>query len=633
MDNEEPTSSSFSSFQKRRIEELQKENEILMKRVLELEEQAIRQEQVKENSDEKEGHGNDDDDDDDNINNIDSKNGGGSGDDNNDAHHDRGQRPESLQLEEEKDQRPYGNQNRGEDTIGISGTSSGTSSSTEKHSSIPIEADTSQITQQDQNQQRQQDSTNSVTFQSELTPHQIERYSRQLLLPSNVSFLGGVSGQKSLLSSRVLVIGAGGIGSTVILYLGACGVGQLSIMDFDTVEMSNLHRQIIHKSTNAGKMNKSKSAQRAVLELNPTIDCTAIEEPLTPSNAIDIISRHDVVVDASDNPQTRYLVNDACVLAGKTLVSGSAIGLEGQLSVYNYFPPAIQQQQQSCTGSATSSSSSRGPCYRCLYPTPNLTEGSKSCSDNGVLGPVPGLIGILQAIETMKVLTSSTKRTAAAVVVGDDDDNGDSIQFIGSGVLYDRLLMYDATQCSFLKIKKPPRRKNCPVCGINPTITSMDESYDACKIARGPSCGIVHTTTPGDSNQLKNQSWDVTCEEYNSVRRMNVPHILLDVRVKEQFDLCSLPGAINIPLDQLEERIDDVIKLATTTGAAGAADTHHGQQHKPIYCMCRRGIASVAATNLLNEKLLGNDQKVEVKNIHGGLNMWRSQIDNSFPNY
>jgi adenylyltransferase/sulfurtransferase len=157
----------------------------------------------------------------------------------------------------------------------------------------------------------------------------------------------------------------------------------LTIIDFDEVDVSNLHRQVIHKSCDVG-MNKAESACKSVKDLNPTINCEPMNEPLTTSNAFGLISKHDCVVDASDNPKTRYLINDACVLAGKPLVSGSAIGTEGQLTVYNF---------------------KDGPCYRCMYPKPNAAEGCKSCADNGVLGPVPGIIGVLQAVETLKVLT------------------------------------------------------------------------------------------------------------------------------------------------------------------------------------------------------------------------------------
>ena len=169
----------------------------------------------------------------------------------------------------------------------------------------------------------------------------------------------------------------------VLLYLAASGVGKISVIDFDQIDRSNLHRQVIHKDCNVG-MNKAVSACRAMNDLNPSIQCSPIIEALTHENALLLVSRHDCVVDASDNPLTRYLINDACVLAGKPLVSGSAIGTEGQLTVYNH---------------------AGGPCYRCLYPKPNSTEGCKSCSDSGVLGPVPGLIGIMQSVEVLKVLT------------------------------------------------------------------------------------------------------------------------------------------------------------------------------------------------------------------------------------
>lgn len=213
-----------------------------------------------------------------------------------------------------------------------------------------------------------------------LTPAEIERYSRQLLIPGGF----GVEGQLKLLRSSVLIVGAGGIGSTVILYLAASGIGKMTIVDFDKVELSNLHRQVIHKSCDVG-MNKAESACKAAMALNPSIECDAMKMPLTNSNALELVSEHDCVIDASDNPQTRYTINDACVIGGKPLVSGSAMGCEGQLSVYNY---------------------NGGPCYRCLYPKVSVAEGSKTCADNGVLGPVPGIIGMLQAMETIKIVAN-----------------------------------------------------------------------------------------------------------------------------------------------------------------------------------------------------------------------------------
>ncbi|KAG7358522.1 molybdopterin biosynthesis MoeB protein [Nitzschia inconspicua] len=400
----------------------------------------------------------------------------------------------------------------------------------------------------------------AVSYEGILNPTQIERYSRQLLLQGGF----GVQGQVKLQNSKVLIVGAGGIGSTVIFYLAACGVGHLSIVDFDDVDVSNLHRQVIHKNQDVG-MNKAESARRAVHDLNPTISCSTIQEPLTDFNALELIQTHDCVVDASDNPQTRYLINDACVLSGKPLVSGSAMGMEGQLTVYNF---------------------REGSCYRCLYPKPNATEGSKSCADNGVLGPVPGLIGVLQAVETIKVLTG----------VGE--------------VMSDRLLMYDASQCSFVRIKKPPKQPQCPAC--SGTIRSMKDSYQASQSARGPSCS-VQRQAPEVSPQH-----ETSVQEYHQIRQRDEPHILLDVRVHEQFDLCRLPGAINIPLSSLTQQHLQLVNLVPA--------------NLPIYCVCRRGIASAMAVNKILQEGIGFDPSA-VHHIVGGLDAWRSQIDKSFPQY
>lgn len=338
-------------------------------------------------------------------------------------------------------------------------------------------------------------------------------------------------------------------------------------MDFDLVDVSNLHRQIIHQTNGVG-MNKAESARRAVYDLNPSVSFNVINEPLALNNAIDLISSCDCVVDASDNPQTRYIINDACVISRIPLISGSAMGLEGQMTVYNY---------------------KGGPCYRCLYPTPNVKEGSKSCSDNGVLGPVPGLIGILQAIETIKIITKS------------------------ENVLSDRLLMYDSSECSFMLIKKPPRQPQCKVCGTNPTITSMEDSHSASEGARGPSSCSVNISPEDISDFLC-----ISCEEYDRIRHTGEDHILLDVRVKEQFDLCSLPGAINIPLDLIPYKIKEIANIANGC--------------KTIYCICRRGIASVTATNIIAKGALTYNI-CSVKNIVGGYNSWRAKVDGTFPNY
>mmetsp|Transcript_15880 Transcript_15880/g.38161 ORF Transcript_15880/g.38161 Transcript_15880/m.38161 type:complete len:621 (+) Transcript_15880:106-1968(+) len=423
----------------------------------------------------------------------------------------------------------------------------------------------------------------SITPIQMLQPDQISRYSRQLLL--NDGF--GVIGQKHLLSSSILVIGAGGIGSTVLLYLAAAGVGHITIVDYDCVEMSNLHRQVIHKDADASKkidqvgMNKALSAKQSMLNLNPTLSCTALAVMVSADNALELVSQHDVVVDACDNPRTRYLLNDACILAGKPLVSGSAMGTEGQLTVYNYQPTIVASGQEK----------KRTACYRCLYPNPVPSEGCKSCSDNGVLGMVPGAIGVLQAVETIKVVT-------------------------GIGIImHDRLMMYDSLHCSFLNIKKPPARPNCAVCSTEATIKTMEDSGKSLDEVRGPSvCDMI--TTPGILSSEQN----ISCAQYNELRQNNKHHVLLDVRVARQYEMCSLDGSINLPLEHLESKLGIVGELS--------------KGELPVYCICRRGIASAEATRIIQKSIEdGNAIGIHsVYNIEGGLNSW-GRVDSEFPQY
>ena len=419
-----------------------------------------------------------------------------------------------------------------------------------------------------------------------LQPDQVSRYSRQLLL--NDGF--GVVGQKQLLSSSILVVGAGGIGSSVLLYLAAAGVGHITVVDYDTVEMTNLHRQVIHKDSNASKglnsstlgMNKALSAKQAMQDLNPSISCTALDIMITADNALELVSKHDVIVDACDNPRTRYLLNDACILGGKTLVSGSAMGTEGQLTVYNYQGTNLKPEEKK----------KKSACYRCLYPNQVVSEGCKSCSDNGVLGPVPGIIGTLQAVEVVKVITG-----------------------IGN-VMHDRLMMYDSLNCSFLNIKKPPPKRNCAVCSSNePTIKSMIDSAESLEKVRGPSACALPYSDGLSPNQ------NISCNDYNTVREEGTPHVLLDVRVSRQYEMCSLDGSVNLPLEELVSKLEQVEELS-----GGKL---------PVYCLCRRGIASAEAVKVI-QKAMDNDQAKgihSVYNISGGLNSWVANVDSSFPSY
>ena len=419
-----------------------------------------------------------------------------------------------------------------------------------------------------------------------LQPDQITRYSRQLLL--NDGF--GVSGQTKLLSSSILVVGAGGIGSTVLLYLAAAGVGHITVVDYDTVEMTNLHRQIIHKDSNSTSskkgtlgMNKALSAKQAMLDLNPTISCTALDIMIDGDNALELVSKHDVVVDACDNPRTRYLLNDACIMGGKTLVSGSAMGTEGQLTVYNYCVPSSESLD-------TGTKKSKGACYRCLYPNQVVSEGCKSCSDNGVLGPVPGIIGTLQAVEAIKVVTG-----------------------IGN-VMHDRLMMYDSLHCSFLNVKKPPAKRKCAVCSPEATIKSMKDSVESLEKVRGPSICALPNTDDLSPEQT------ISCIDYNTVRKEGKPHVLLDVRVTRQFEMCSLEGSINLPLEDLSSKLNEVEELS------------HGEL--PVYCLCRRGVASAEAVKIIQKAI--DDENIQIHSVYdikGGLNSWVANVDASFPSY
>jgi len=461
-----------------------------------------------------------------------------------------------------------------------------------------------------------------------LSSQQIERYSRQLMISNGF----GIHGQEKLQASSILVIGAGGIGSTVLLYLAACGVGHITIVDHDTVELSNLHRQIIHSQQRLG-MNKAVSAVITLQQLNSTLSIKAITERLTRHNALSIIQSHTLVIDASDNADTRYCVNDTCVLAGNIpLISGSAMGLEGQVSVYvnrqcvslsssssipqeqgdtvnhmgddeNHHHHPLQPHQQS----------TNIPCYRCMYPTMPQSEACKSCNDHGVLGPIPGLIGILVSIEAIKIITGIGKP------------------------LVDRLLMYDSMQPSFYFFKKPTtttthRRNDCIVCYPSTKNNNNNNNASSLEVYNqhlGESTR-THPTTLEENHTLSYH--EITWEEYrDTIHNHHHPHVLLDVRVRRQYEMCSLPGSVNIPLQELKMNTSRILTLS-----------EYG--HVPIYCICRRGIASLEATRYLSSIVFENHAdtitttttsltQLQVYNIQGGLNYWSKHIDPTFPTY
>ena len=266
------------------------------------------------------------------------------------------------------------------------------------------------------------------------TEEQIRRYSRQIILP----YVGG-KGQRKLLASKVLLIGAGGLGSPAGLYLAAAGVGTLGLVDFDVVDLSNLHRQILHHTDDVGRA-KTESAAETIRALNPDVRVILHQEQLTSENGLEMFSQYDVIVDGSDNFPTKYLANDACVLLGKPLVLGAVFQFDGQVSV---FLPG------------------EGPCYRCLFPTPPPPGAVPSCQEAGVFGAVPGVIGCIQATETIKLLLGLGKTLAG------------------------RFLVFDALSIKFLEVQMK-RNPRCPVCGENPTVTELIDYELFCELGATP---------------------------------------------------------------------------------------------------------------------------------------------------
>jgi len=409
-------------------------------------------------------------------------------------------------------------------------------------------------------------------MKTSLTRTELVRYSRQMLVPGF-----GADAQVKLRNSRVLVIGAGGLGCPVVMLLAAAGVGSITVVDDDTVDTSNLHRQIGHSSASQGSPKVASLLQTAG-GINPTVQLHGVHERFTASNAAALAGECDVIVDASDNPATRYLVSDAAVLAGVPLVFGAALGMNGQLSVYNH---------------------AGGPCYRCLYPEPPPAGSVQSCADNGVLGPVPVAIGALQALECIKVLTG----------VGQP--------------LSQRLLNMDAEGVRWRTIKLRGKSAGCAACGDAPTITSMQHSQElltACGLVPVEGAGahagestpplVSHIHADGFVEELRSAQTGTRAKPY-----------VLDVRSSEQAGMVG-PSAgsahlLAIPLSKLQWRPEAMEQVKQWAAPAGG---------QPVRVMCRRGVDSVTATALLVAA------GVPAENIKGGL-LAMSKVDSAVPTY
>jgi adenylyltransferase/sulfurtransferase len=382
-----------------------------------------------------------------------------------------------------------------------------------------------------------------------LSNEEVLRYSRHLIMPEV-----GVEGQQKLKAARVLSIGAGGLGSPVALYLAAAGVGTIGLVDFDVVDFTNLQRQIIHFTSDVGRP-KLQSAKEKLAAVNPFVEVRTFEAKLSSDNALKILADFDIVVDGTDNFPTRFLVNDACVFTGKPNVYGSIFRFEGQASVF---------------------AAKDGPCYRCLYPEPPPPGAVPSCAEGGVLGILPGLVGLIQATEAIKLI-------------------------LGMGEpLIGRLLLVDALGMKFreLKLRKNP---DCVVCGKRPTVTKLIDYEEFCGL-RGQEKPVT-TPTPGVP--------EITVEELKQRLDAKEDIFILDVREPHEYKICNLNGQL-VPLGDLPKRVQEL----------------DGAKEREVVVHCRSGGRSAKAVAFLQQAGFK-----KAKNLKGGILAWADRIDPKVPKY
>jgi sulfur-carrier protein adenylyltransferase/sulfurtransferase len=378
-----------------------------------------------------------------------------------------------------------------------------------------------------------------------LSKEEVLRYSRHLIMPEV-----GMEGQLKLKQARVLCIGTGGLGAPLGLYLAAAGVGHIGLVDFDVVDFTNLQRQVLFGTSDVGQPKITAAADR-LRNLNPEIQIDAIEARLSSENALELFRDYDIIVDGTDNFPTRYLVNDACVLLGKPNVYGSIFRFEGQITVFGY---------------------PDGPCYRCLYPEPPPPGLVPSCAEGGVLGVLPGIVGTIQAAETLKLI-------------------------IGKGQpLVGRLLLFDALGMKFreLKLRKNP---DCPVCGTHRTLTKLIDYAEFCGI-RGEEAPTTVTNIP-----------EITPKDLKSRLDRGDDLYILDVREPHEYQICNLHGHL-IPLGELPRRV------------------HELDSSKEIVAHCRSGKRSADAVQFLQKAGFR-----KIWNLKGGILAWSDEVDPTIPKY
>jgi len=378
-----------------------------------------------------------------------------------------------------------------------------------------------------------------------LTNEEILRYSRHLIMPEV-----GMEGQLKLKNAKVLLVGTGGLGAPLGLYLAAAGVGKLGLVDFDVVDFTNLQRQVTFGSSDVGKP-KSEAARARLSNLNPDIQVQAFETKLTSENALELFKDFDIIVDGTDNFPTRYLVNDACVLLGKPNVYGSIFRFEGQVTIFGM--PG-------------------GPCYRCLYPEPPPPGLVPSCAEGGVLGVLPGIVGSIQAMETIKLVLGSGRN------------------------LTGRLLLFDALEMGFreFKLRKNPK---CPMCGEHRTIDKLIDYYEFCGV-RGEEAPAPDLKVP-----------EMTPRELKARLDRGEDLFILDVREPHEYQICNLRGHL-IPLGELPRRV------------------HELDSSREIVAHCRSGKRSAEAVDFLRKAGFR-----KIVNLKGGILAWSDEVDASVPKY
>jgi sulfur-carrier protein adenylyltransferase/sulfurtransferase len=381
--------------------------------------------------------------------------------------------------------------------------------------------------------------------ETKLSKEEVLRYSRHLIMPEV-----GMDGQLKLKQAKVLLIGTGGLGAPLGLYLAAAGVGRIGLVDFDVVDFTNLQRQITFGSSDVGR-SKLAAAKERLGNLNPEIQIDTYEAKLTSANALDILRPYDVIVDGTDNFPTRYLVNDACILLGKPNVYGSIFRFEGQASVFG---------------------APDGPCYRCLYPEPPPPGLVPSCAEGGVLGVLPGIIGSIQAMETIKLILG----------------RGDS--------LAGRLLLFDALALRFREMKLR-RNPECPICGDHPTIKQLIDYEEFCGI-RGEEAPAPNVNVP-----------EIEPRELKARLDRGDDLFILDVREPHEYQICNINGYL-IPLGDIPKR------------------AHELDSSREIVAHCRSGKRSAEAVDFLRKAGFR-----KIWNLKGGILAWSDQVDSSVPKY